>query len=125
MAAMGFGTLDPPARRAIPQRPFLSGPAGFPQSGTRLTRDGSATALLAFQANRTVAHACAGTGLDGLLTVQPSIFIPENRPGRNPSLGGQMGAGEQRVRRVVLGSTSLGKEGAVFPVQDYQAVGNS
>jgi hypothetical protein len=36
-----------------------------------------------------------------------------------------MGAEEQHVRRVVLGSTSLGKEEAAFPVQDYQAVGNS
>jgi hypothetical protein len=66
MAAIGLGTLETPGRRAIPQRPFLSGPAGYPQSGTRLI----------------------GTGLDGLLSVQPSIFIPENRPGRNPSLGG-------------------------------------
>jgi hypothetical protein len=56
---------EPPAR-TVPQRPFLSGPVGYPQSGTRLIR----------------------TGLDGLLSVQPSIFIPENRPGRNPSIGG-------------------------------------
>ena len=46
--------------------PFFSGPSGFPQSGTSLI----------------------GTGLVGLLSNQPSIFIPENRPGLNPSLGG-------------------------------------
>jgi len=50
-------------------QPCFSGPAGFPQSGTRLIV----------------------TGLDGLLSVQPSIFILENRPGRNPSLGGEKG----------------------------------
>ena len=55
----------PPGKRAIPHRPFLSGPAGYPQSGTRLI----------------------GTDPVGLLPNRHSIFIPENRPGRNPSIG--------------------------------------
>jgi hypothetical protein len=44
----------------------LSGPAGFPRENLRLI----------------------GTGLTGLLSWAPSIFIPENRPGLRLSLGG-------------------------------------
>ena len=47
-------------------RPFLAGPAGSPRSGTRLI----------------------GTGPKGHpVPAGPRFSIPENRPGRNPSLG--------------------------------------